>query len=405
MIMEPNKTIVYDHILVRYGELSTKGKNKKDFIKRLLTNVKNALRDFEKLSYERTHDRLYILLNGEDAQAVAEILRHVFGISSFSFAIRIPSDITSMIETGLQVVKNAEGTTFKIETRRSDKRFAMISDEVNRAVASEILRNTKWKVNVKQPDLRIQIEIHEQFTYVMTGRMQGAGGYPVGVGGKAVVMLSGGIDSPVAAYLTMKRGVALECIHYASPPYTSARAQEKVIELARLVSRYQGHLRVHIVPFTELQLAIYQNCDESYAITIMRRMMYRIAERIANQCHALAIVNGESIGQVASQTLESMGVINEVTKMPVVRPVATMDKIEIINLARKISTYETSILPFEDCCTIFTPKNPVTKPTLAKALKMESRFDFSDLLDQCVENVTTMDVYPKSEDQADEDLF
>ncbi len=405
MIMEPNKTIVYDHILVRYGELSTKGKNKKDFIKRLLTNVKNALRDFEKLSYERTHDRLYILLNGEDAQAVAEILRHVFGISSFSFAIRIPSDITSMIETGLQVAKNAEGTTFKIETRRSDKRFAMISDEVNRAVASEILRNTEWKVNVKQPDLRIQIEIHEQFTYVMTGRMQGAGGYPVGVGEKAVVMLSGGIDSPVAAYLTMKRGVALECIHYASPPYTSARAQEKVIELARLVSRYQGHLRVHIVPFTELQLAIYQNCDESYAITIMRRMMYRIAERIANQCHALAIVNGESIGQVASQTLESMGVINEVTKMPVVRPVATMDKIEIINLARKISTYETSILPFEDCCTIFTPKNPVTKPTLAKALKMESRFDFSDLLDQCVENVTTMDVYPKSEDQADEDLF
>ena len=367
--------------------------------------MKNALRVFEKLSYERTHDRLFILLNGEDAQAVAEILRHVFGISSFSFAIRIPSDITSMIETGLQVAKNAEGTTFKIETRRSDKRFAMISDEVNRAVASEILRNTEWKVNVKQPDLRIQIEIHEQFTYVMTGRMQGAGGYPVGVGGKAVVMLSGGIDSPVAAYLTMKRGVALECIHYASPPYTSARAQEKVIELARLVSRYQGHLRVHIVPFTELQLAIYQNCDESYAITIMRRMMYRIAERIANQCHALAIVNGESIGQVASQTLESMGVINEVTKMPVVRPVATMDKIEIINLARKISTYETSILPFEDCCTIFTPKNPVTKPTLAKALKMESRFDFSDLLDQCVENVTTMDVYPKSEDQADEDLF
>lgn len=405
MTMEPNKTIVYDHILVRYGELSTKGKNKKDFIKRLLTNVKNALRDFEKLTYERTHDRLYILLNGENAQAVADVLQHVFGISSFSFAIRIPSDIESIIDTGLQVARNEKGQTFKIETRRSDKHFPMISDEINRAVAGEILRNTAWKVNVKTPDLRIQIEIHEQFTYVMTGRIQGAGGYPVGIGGKAVVMLSGGIDSPVAAYLTMKRGVALECIHYASPPYTSARAQEKVIELARLISRYQGHLRVHIVPFTELQLAIYQNCDESYAITIMRRMMYRIAERIANECKALAIVNGESIGQVASQTLESMGVINEVTQMPVIRPVATMDKVEIINLARKIQTYETSILPFEDCCTIFTPKNPVTKPILAKAEKMESRFDFNELLEQCVKNTTSVDVYPMKDEEQDQDLF
>lgn len=405
MTTEPNNTIVYDHILVRYGELSTKGKNKKDFIKRLLANVKNALCEFKGLTYERTHDRLYILLNGENAEAVADVLQHVFGISSFSFAIRIPSDIDKIIETGFTVAKNSTAKTFKIETRRSDKHFPMISDEINRTVAGEILRNTTLKVNVKQPDLRIQIEIHEQFTYVMTGRIPGAGGYPVGVGGKAVVMLSGGIDSPIAAYLTMKRGVALECIHYASPPYTSARAQEKVIELARLISRYQGRIRVHIVPFTELQLAIYQNCDESYAITIMRRMMYRIAERIAKDCHALAIVNGESIGQVASQTLESMTVINEVTKMPVIRPVATMDKVEIINLARKIQTYETSILPFEDCCTIFTPKNPVTKPTLEKAQKMESRFSFTELLDQCVKNTTHIDVYPKTDDQDDQDLF
>lgn len=405
MTMEPNKPIVYDHILVRYGELSTKGKNKKDFIKRLLTNVKNALSEYKGLSYERTHDRLYIMLNGEEAQAVADVLQHVFGISSFSFAIRIPSDIQKIIETGFMVAQESAAKTFKIETRRSDKHFPMISDEINRAVAGEILRNTSLKVNVKEPDLRIQIEIHEHFTYVMTGRMQGAGGYPVGVGGKAVVMLSGGIDSPIAAYLTMKRGVALECIHYASPPYTSARAQEKVIELARLISRYQGHIRVHIVPFTDLQLAIYQNCDESYAITIMRRMMYRIAERIAQDCNALAIVNGESIGQVASQTLESMGVINEVTKMPVIRPVATMDKVEIINLARKIETYETSILPFEDCCTIFTPKNPVTKPTLVKAEKMEARFDFSELLDQCVKNTTHIDVYPTIDEQKDRDLF
>lgn len=398
--------IVYNHILVRFGELSTKGKNKKDFIKRLLVNVKNALRAYPALTYERTHDRLYIMLNGEDAHAVAKILQHVFGISSFSFAICVPSEINAIIEMGKRVAQESDANTFKIDTRRSDKRFPMVSDEVNRAVAGPILRDTTLKVDVKHPELRIQIEIHETDTYLMVDRIPGAGGYPVGVGGKALVMLSGGIDSPVAAYLTMKRGVAVECIHYASPPYTSARAQEKVLELARLVSRYQGHIRVHIVPFTDLQLAIYQNCDESYAITIMRRMMYRIAQRLCEQTKALAIVNGESIGQVASQTLESMGTINAVTNFPVIRPVCAMDKLEIINIAKHIGTYETSILPFEDCCTIFTPKNPVTKPTIQKAERMESRFDFEPLLEACLANCEHIDVYPvKQKSAEDEDLF
>jgi len=404
MTIEQNK-IVYNHILVRFGELSTKGKNKKDFIKRLLLNVKNALRAYPHLTFERTHDRLYILLNGEDAQAVAEVLSHVFGISSFSFAMRVPSVIDDIIAAGSAIAKESDAATFKIDTRRSDKHFPMISDEVNRVVATRILKETDLKVNVKQPDLRIQIEIHEQDTYLMRGRMAGAGGYPVGVGGKALVMLSGGIDSPLAAYLTMKRGVEVECIHYASPPYTSPRAREKVLELARLVARYQGHIRVHIVPFTKLQLAIYQNCDESYAITIMRRMMYRIAQRIANDVHALAIVNGESVGQVASQTLESMAVINAVTTMPVLRPVCAMDKLEIIQYAKKIGTYETSILPYEDCCTIFTPKNPVTKPTMHKAERMEDRFDFEALITECIQDCEHVDVYPLKEDQADEALF
>lgn len=405
MTIEQNEAIVYNHILVRFGELSTKGKNKKDFIKRLLHNIKNAMRDYPKLSYERTHDRLYILLNGEDAQEVAEILRHVFGISSFSFAIRVDSDIDAIKGLGLRIAKQSEATTFKIDTRRSDKQFPMISDEINRAVAGPILQETNLKVNVRQPELRMQIEIHQQDTYIMVDRIQGAGGYPVGVGGKALVMLSGGIDSPVASYLTMKRGVAIECIHYASPPYTSQRAQEKVLELARLVSRYQGHIRVHIVPFTELQLAIYQNCDESYAITIMRRMMYRIAERLCEKTGALAIVNGESIGQVASQTLESMGTINQVTNTPVIRPVCTMDKLEIIQIAKHIGTYETSILPFEDCCTIFTPKNPVTKPTIHKAERMEARFDFTKLLEECIEKCEHIDVYPTKKNIEDDEIF
>ena len=346
---------------------------------------------------------MYIMLNGEDAHEVSAHLQKVFGISSFSFAVRVESEIESIKQMALQIAMQSDVETFKIETRRSHKLFPMISDEINRAVAGEILRNTNLKVNVREPQLRIQIEVHQHDTYIMTGRIPGAGGYPVGVGGKAMVMLSGGIDSPVASYLTMKRGVAIECIHYASPPYTSQAAQDKVLDLARKVAPYQGHVRVHLVPFTDLQLAIYKNCDESYAITIMRRMMYRIAERLSEKQHCLAIVNGESIGQVASQTLESMQTINCVTKMPVIRPVACMDKLEIINIAKQIDTYDISIQPFEDCCTIFTPKNPVTKPTIHRAERLESRFDFEKLIDECVENTKFVDVYPTS--KTDEDIF
>ena len=393
MTIEQNK-LTYDHILVRFGELSTKGKNRKDFIKRLLTNVKNALRDFNELTYERTHDRMYIMLNGEDHEAVAKHLQQVFGISSFSFAVKVASDIEVIKQTCLVLAKQSDAQTFKIEARRSFKQFPMVSDEINREVAGEILRNTDIKVNVREPQLRIQIELHQEATYIMTGKIKGNGGYPVGVGGKALVMLSGGIDSPVACYMTMKRGVAIECIHYASPPYTSQAAQDKVLELARAIAPYQGHIRLHIIPFTDLQLAIYKNCDESYAITIMRRMMYRIAERVAQKQNCLAIVNGESIGQVASQTLESMQTINCVTDMPVIRPVACLDKLEIIDISQKIGTHDISIQPFEDCCTIFTPKNPVTKPTKHRAERLEGRFDFTSLIEDCIARMESVDIYP-----------
>ncbi|MDE6195847.1 MAG: tRNA 4-thiouridine(8) synthase ThiI, partial [Erysipelotrichaceae bacterium] len=333
--------------------------------------------------------------------AVSEVLQHVFGISSFSLAIKVDSQIEQMIATSLNIAKQTDKQTFKIDTRRSYKQFPMISDEVNRAIATEILKQTSLKVDVKKPELRIEIEIHQFETYIMVNRIKGAGGYPVGVGGKALVMLSGGIDSPVASYLTMKRGVSIECIHYASPPYTSDAAQEKVLQLARSVAGHQGHIRVHIVPFTDLQLAIYQHCDESYAITIMRRMMYRIAERVCEKSRCLAIVNGESIGQVASQTLESMQTINHVIQTPVIRPVATMDKLEIINIAKQIHTYDISIQPFEDCCTIFTPKNPVTKPTVHHAEKMENKFDYEKLLAECIENIQCIDVYPIVDQNSD----
>ncbi len=405
MNMQPD-SFVYDHILIRYGELSTKGKNRKDFIKRLHTNVRHALMMFPDIEIERTHDRMYIHLNGSDPFAIKPYLEKVFGISSFSFALRVDSDIEAIKQAVLTLAQTQEPKTFKVAARRSDKQFPMISDEINRAVAAIVLKNTEWKVNVRQPQVKIEIEVHTQDTYIMTDKYPGAGGYPVGVGGKAMVMLSGGIDSPIASYLTMKRGVAIECVHYASPPYTSMQAREKVLELARLLAPYQGHILVHIVPFTDLQLAIYEHCEESYAITIMRRMMYRIAERLAQKQNCLAIVNGESIGQVASQTLESMHTINAVTSMPIIRPVATMDKVEIIDLARKVGTYETSIQPWEDCCTIFTPKNPVTKPTIRRAEALERRFDFETLLEACVEQTESVHVYPtKPAEEEVSDLF
>lgn len=402
MNIESNKLTV-DHILVRFGELSTKGKNKNDFIKKLLVNIKNALAAFEKLTYEKGYDRIYIMLNGTDPDEIAPILQKVFGISSFSYAIKINSELEEMVEMGLKIAKASNAKTFKVNTKRHHKLFPYISDEINRAIAGEILRNTDMKVDVHDPELMLMVEVRQFDTYMMPNKIKGAGGYPVGIGGKAMVMLSGGIDSPVAAYLMMKRGITVECIHYASPPYTSSQARQKVLELASIVSQYQGHVRVHIVPFTDIQLAIYKNCDESYAITIMRRMMYRLAEMLSEKQNCKAIVNGESIGQVASQTLDSMGCINEVVKMPVIRPCVTMDKLEIIDLANKIGTYETSILPFEDCCTIFTPKNPVTRPTIKKCEKLEGRFDFMPLLEEALANIEVINAYPVKKDE--ENIF
>ena len=230
------------------------------------------------------------------------------------------------------------------------------------------------------------LNIRKECTYVMDNVIKGAGGYPVGIGGKALLMLSGGIDSPVAGYLTLKRGVDIECIHYASPPYTNELAKEKVLDLVNVLRQYtHGKIVVHMVPFTKLQLAVYEHCEESYAMTVMRRMMYRIAEGIAQKNHCLAIVNGESIGQVASQTLDSMQVINEVIRMPVLRPVACMDKLEIIDIAEKIGTYDISIRPHEDCCTIFTPKQPATKPKSYKAEAMEANWAFETMVQECID--------------------
>lgn len=392
----------YDHILIRYGELSLKGKNRNNFIKQLYDNVRKALKAFSTLEFEKQHDRMYIYLHDEDPDQVSEILAKVFGISSFSLAVKVEPDIDEIMKACTESLDLSVPKTFKVAARRSDKNFPIISDQINRMVATSILKNSDWKVDVHHPDVKIVVEVHHDGAYIMTNRIEGAGGYPVGVGGKAMVLLSGGIDSPVACYLMMKRGVHIECIHYASPPYTSQNAQDKVMELARLVSGYQGDILVHVVPFTDLQLAIYEHADESYAITLMRRMMMRIATGLAQKRHAQAIATGESIGQVASQTLESMLAINDVTNMPIIRPVVCMDKVEIIDLSKKIGTYDTSIQPFEDCCTIFTPKNPVTKPRVDRCEKYESRWDFDQMVQDCIDRTEDIWVHPT---KVEDDLF
>lgn len=396
----------YSHILVRFGELTTKGKNRKMFINRLFENIKESLHKYQGLQYQKTFDRIYIQLNHEKAEDVCQDLKNVFGIYSFSLAIKIDTSIENMQEAALMIMNTTEGKTFKIETKRSFKQFPMKSDDVNRSVAGFIFDhiNKDISVDVHQPSIRLKIEIRENNSYVMNHVIKASGGYPVGVGGKALLMLSGGIDSPVAGYLTLKRGVQIECIHYASPPYTNERAKQKVLDITRKLVPYCGSIVVHMIPFTKLQLAIYEHTSESYAMTIMRRMMYRIAEEIATKRNCLAIVNGESIGQVASQTLDSMAVINEVITLPVIRPVACMDKLDIIEIAKKIDTYDISIRPFEDCCTIFTPKNPTTKPKSYKAKAFEETFDYTSLLEECCNEVETM-IIKNQEIEDNNDLF
>lgn len=394
------------HILVRFGELTTKGKNRKLFIKKLSKNTKEILHDFAKLEYEVAYDRMYIMLNGEDVDAVSKKLQTVFGIHSFSVCYKVESDLEKIKEASLQIIEKNDLKTFKVDTKRNDKEFPMSSYEINVDIATYIFKHTtkELKVDVHNPDVLVKVELRKEYTYIMDNTIKGAGGYPVGIGGKALLMLSGGIDSPVAGYLTLKRGVDIECIHYASPPYTSDYAKEKVLDLVDVLKNYtHGRIKVHIVPFTDLQLAIYEHSDESYAMTVMRRMMYRIAEGVAKNNHCLAIVNGESVGQVASQTLESIAVINEVTCMPVLRPVACMDKLEIIDIATRINTYDISIRPHEDCCTIFTPKQPATKPRSHRVKEYEDLWDFEKMVNDCIENTTTIVIDEHYKD--DEDLF
>ena len=394
----------YTEIMVRYGELSTKGKNRKDFIGRLAGNVTKVLRDFPQVEIHPRHDRMHIVLNDAPFEEVDKRLKRVFGIQTYSPTIKVEKTLAKIEETALALMKETfkKGMTFKVNTKRSDHQFLYDTNELNKMVGDYLFDNMEnLKVEMKHPDIVLRIEVRKDAVYISNQLLHGAGGMPVGTGGRAVMMLSGGIDSPVASYLALKRGVDIEMVHFYSPPYTTEKALNKAKELTGILANYAGKINFIAVPFAEIQETIKEKIPEGYLMTVQRRFMLQLADKIRAKRRGLAIFNGESVGQVASQTLESMAAINDVTTTPVVRPVATMDKTEIINLAEKIGTFDLSIQPFEDCCTIFAPPRPKTKPKIDKAREFENRLDVEGLIDRALAGIQVTSIYPNDKFLAD----
>ena len=381
-----------DHILIRYGELSLKKTNRRQFISRINNHIKRALKEYKDLTFESRGLRFYIMLNGTNFEELIPILKKIPGIHSFSLVSRCASSMEDIKQTTLELVKKEllPNQTFKVETHRADKNFPLTSIEITKEVSRNLFRNIEGlKADVHNPDYVLNVEVRLEGTFIFTTSIPGLGGLPAGCLGKAVLMISGGIDSVVAGYMAIRKGISIDALHFAAPPYTSDMAVQKVIDLLEKLTPYTEfqNINLYIVPFTNIQKAIYDNCRDDYGITIMRRMMYRIAERFANEKDCLAIINGENVGQVASQTLESMGTIEEVAKIPVIRPLATLDKEEITLVSQKIDTYEISIRPYEDCCTVFVPKHPQIKPLLSKAIQEENKFDYNTLITEALQNI------------------
>ncbi len=392
-------------IILKYGELTTKKDNINYFLKTLKNNINIILKD---INHTITYDfgRMFIDVKSEDIEKVVEKLKCIFGIHEIIVGYISEDKSLDNIKTNiLSLIKDKNFKTFKVSTKRSDKTFPLNSMEISKSLGGYILRNTSnIQVDIHNPELLVSVEIRKnEVLYYFNGEA-GLGGYPVGTLGKGLLMLSGGIDSPVAGYLAIKRGVKIEAIYFESPPHTSESAKDKVIKLARLLAKYNTTVKLHVINFTRIQETILKNIPHEYLITIMRRMMYRISAIIAHNSKCNILINGESIGQVASQTLTSMRVINEVIKMPVIRPVACFDKLEIIDLAKKIGTYDISTLPYEDCCTIFVPEHPIINPSSIKAIEYEELIPFKDLIHEAIKNheIISVDV---EEDREYEDIL
>ncbi|MDE7095273.1 MAG: tRNA 4-thiouridine(8) synthase ThiI [Anaeroplasmataceae bacterium] len=390
--------MLYNQILVRFGDLTLKGKNQKEFLKRLYELVALKMNGLN-VTIENTHDRIYIHLNDVPAEEVVKRLEYVSGISSYSFVVKCSNDLKDIKATALELMKEIanKDITFKVETRRANKNYPLHSMEVTKQVAGYVLANHHLlHVDVHHPEVTLHLELKGNSCYLYNTEIRAMGGYPVGVAGKGLLMLSGGIDSPVAGYLAMKQGVEVECIHFESTPLTSIESAQKVIDLVKIMARYapKNKINLHMVPFKELHMALLDNVPESYNITIMRRMMYRIASKLAQKKDCLCIINGESVGQVASQTLRSMNTINSVTSIPVLRPLCTYDKLDIIAISKKMECFDISIKPFEDCCTVYVPKAPATAPKIDKCEIYEKAFDYEAMVNEAVEhtNSITIDV-------------
>ena len=382
-------------ILIRYGELSTKGRNKKMFTQKLASNIKKALVDFPQVKVIPDYDFMYLDLHEAPEEAVIEKVKPIFGIQSISpvYIVEKDMEVAKKVVLDLLSQEDLEGKTFKIMTRRSDHTFEMDTNQINLFLGDAVLEAfPDIKVQLKQPDITVRIDVRREHLMVSLKTIQGAGGLPVGTSGRVMLMLSVGIDSPVAGYLAMKRGMEIQCVHFASPPYTSPQALEKTKLLAAKIARFGGSIQFLTVPFSRIQEEIKKSVPEAYLMTIMRRFMLRITDQLRENARALAIANGESVGQVASQTLDSMVAINDVTNTPIIRPVATMDKLDIIKVAEEIDTFELSIQPFEDCCTVFAPPSPKTKPKLEKARQYEARLDVEGLIKEAVEGTVIEEI-------------
>ncbi|GAA4072792.1 tRNA uracil 4-sulfurtransferase ThiI [Amphibacillus indicireducens] len=390
--------MLYDHIILKYGEISLKKKNRKDFIKQLRRNVKRQLSQFSNLEVESSREWMMIKLNGEDPNQIIPICQRIFGIQNMSVAVKVDNDLDSIKQAALFALQEADNVkTFKVSVRRANKEFPYNSPEMNQIIGGHLLSNTdNVTVDVHNPDLNVNINIRDNFSYITSKRYPGVGGLPVGSSGSTLLQLSGGIDSPVAGYLAMSRGLRIEAIHFHSPPYTSDGAKQKVIDLTRKLAEHGHDIKIHVIPFTAMQQKIHREIPFGYSMTVMRRMMLRISEIVALNRGILSITNGESLGQVASQTLESMHAINSVTNFPILRPLITMDKQEIIKIAQEVDTYPISIRPFDDCCTVFVPSSPKTKPRKDKVEYYESQLDLTKELEELLANIEVIHVSAKS---------
>lgn len=386
----------YSEIMVRYGELSTKGKNRQTFIDRLGSNVRNVLHEFPEVKVHANRDRLHVDLNGANSDEVMNRLKLVFGIQNFSPSIQVERTFEATAEMAVKMIQEQLGDepmTFKVNTRRSDHEFEIDTNEMNMRLGGYLLEQfDQLSVDVHHPELTLRVEIRNNGIFLSSETIQGIGGLPVGTGGKGMLMLSGGIDSPVAGFLGMKRGVSMEMVHFFSPPYTSPQALAKAKELTGKMARYSGSIKFIEVPFTEIQETIKEIVPEGYLMTVQRRMMLRLTKALTLKRHGMAIFNGESLGQVASQTMESMMAINDVTTLPILRPVVSLDKNEIIKIAKDIDTYDLSILPFEDCCTIFAPPSPKTRPNLERTRIYEQRLDIDGLMQRSLDGIKISEV-------------